>query len=51
MADAWYSSACSCPTCIRRLFFDGLTPDQITLLGQLATQVLARLDASTEDVT
>jgi DNA-binding MarR family transcriptional regulator len=34
---------------VRRLFFDGLTPDQITLLGQLATQMLARLDESAED--
>lgn len=36
---------------VRRLFFDGLTRDQITMLGQLSTQVLDRLDASTEVVT
>ncbi|MGH3866099.1 MAG: MarR family winged helix-turn-helix transcriptional regulator [Pseudonocardiaceae bacterium] len=36
---------------VRRLFFDGLTRDQITLLGRLSTQVLNRLDASTEAVT
>ncbi|MGH3921606.1 MAG: MarR family winged helix-turn-helix transcriptional regulator [Pseudonocardiaceae bacterium] len=36
---------------VRRLFLDGLTPEQITLLGQLSTQVLARLDPSTEDAT
>ncbi len=30
---------------VRRLFLDCLTPEQITLLGQLSTQVLARLDA------
>ncbi|HEU0087837.1 MAG TPA: MarR family winged helix-turn-helix transcriptional regulator [Pseudonocardiaceae bacterium] len=34
---------------VRKLFFDGLTGDQITLLGQLSTQVLTRLDESTED--
>jgi DNA-binding MarR family transcriptional regulator len=33
---------------VRRLFFDGLTRDQITMLGQLSTQVLDRLGASTE---
>jgi DNA-binding MarR family transcriptional regulator len=33
---------------VRRLFFDGLTRDQITMLRQLSTQMLARLDASTE---
>ena len=33
---------------VRRLFFDGLTGDQITMLGQLSTQVLDRLGASTE---
>jgi DNA-binding MarR family transcriptional regulator len=32
---------------VRRLFFDGLTRDQITMLEQLSTQMLARLDAST----
>jgi len=31
-----------------RLFFDGLTRDQITMLGQLSTQILDRLNASTE---
>jgi DNA-binding MarR family transcriptional regulator len=36
---------------VRRLFFDGLTRDQITMLGQLSSQVLNRLDASTEVVT
>jgi DNA-binding MarR family transcriptional regulator len=36
---------------VRRLFFDGLTHDQITVLGQLSTQVLDRLDASAEAVT
>lgn len=29
---------------VRRLFFDGLTRDQIALLGQLSTQALARFD-------
>ncbi|HKR50425.1 MAG TPA: MarR family winged helix-turn-helix transcriptional regulator [Pseudonocardiaceae bacterium] len=29
---------------VRRLFFDGLTRDQILMLEQLSTQVLARLD-------
>src|SRR6476469_772852 len=33
---------------VRRLFFDGLTDDQITVLGQLSTQVLDRLDRSPE---
>lgn len=36
---------------VRRLFFDGLTRDQITMLGRLSTQMLARLDASTDIVT
>jgi DNA-binding MarR family transcriptional regulator len=36
---------------VRRLFLDGLTRDQITMLGQLSTQMLARLDASTDVVT
>ncbi|MGH3684240.1 MAG: MarR family winged helix-turn-helix transcriptional regulator [Pseudonocardiaceae bacterium] len=36
---------------VRRLFFDGLTRDQITMLGRLFTQMLARLDASTDVVT
>jgi DNA-binding MarR family transcriptional regulator len=36
---------------VRRLFLDGLTRDQITMLGRLSTQVLNRLDASTEAVT
>lgn len=36
---------------VRRLFFDGLTRDQITMLGQLSAQVLDRLDASTDVVT
>ncbi|MGH3785031.1 MAG: MarR family winged helix-turn-helix transcriptional regulator [Pseudonocardiaceae bacterium] len=36
---------------VRRLFFDGLTRNQITMLGQLSTQVLDRLDASTEVAT
>jgi DNA-binding MarR family transcriptional regulator len=36
---------------VRRLFFDGLTQGQITMLGQLATQVLDRLGESTEVVT
>lgn len=34
---------------VRRLFLDGLTPEQLTLLGQLSTQVLARLDSSIEN--
>lgn len=29
---------------VRRLFFDGLTRDQVLILEQLSTQVLARLD-------
>lgn len=29
---------------VRRLFFDGLTRDQVLMLEQLSTQVLARLD-------
>lgn len=36
---------------VRRLFFDGLTRDQITMLEQLSTQMLARLDTSTGVVT
>lgn len=36
---------------VRRLFLDGLTHDQIALLGQLSAQVLARLDEPAEEVT
>ena len=36
---------------VRRLFLDGLTRDQITMLGRLSTQVLTRLDASTDALT
>jgi DNA-binding MarR family transcriptional regulator len=36
---------------VRRLFLDRLTRDQITMLGRLSTQVLTRLDASTDTVT
>lgn len=36
---------------VRRLFLDGLTPEQITLLGRLSTQVLARLGPPIEDIT
>lgn len=34
---------------VRRLFFDGLTPDQVAMLRQVSTQVLDRL-RSTESV-
>ncbi|WP_433244413.1 MarR family winged helix-turn-helix transcriptional regulator [Streptosporangium sp. CA-135522] len=36
---------------VRRLFFEGLTRDQVALLEQLSTQVLARLDAAPEDAS
>ena len=32
---------------VRRLFFDVLTPTQVTALRRLATQVLERIDAET----
>ncbi|MGV9771874.1 MarR family winged helix-turn-helix transcriptional regulator [Streptosporangium sp. NPDC003464] len=35
---------------VQRLFFEGLTRDQIAALERLSTQVLARLDAVSEDV-
>jgi DNA-binding MarR family transcriptional regulator len=34
---------------VRRLFFDGLTRDQLTVLAQLSDQVLTRLDESGRD--
>ncbi len=34
---------------VRRLFFDGLTPEQVAALERLATDVLARLDDNSPD--
>ncbi|MFF5212837.1 MarR family winged helix-turn-helix transcriptional regulator [Streptosporangium sp. NPDC000396] len=36
---------------VQRLFFEGLTRDQVAMLERLSTQVLARIDATSEGVS